>query len=616
MSLSLKDKLSYTIMITGTVISMLAISIYVVFDIVNLKKTKREDVAVLAKIIAENNQAALLFNDAAAAEESLYSLIANKDIEYVCILDKNSNIFSESNFTNTVIHPPKTKTEIGEHPNQIEAFYNISFQGDNLGSLYIRSNLDQVNKQVNLAIIMGGIILLIAIVATYILTTIIKKTVTNPILELASLSAQISNNKDYTTKINIKRDDEIGVLADSFNNMLGEIDKQSIELINAKIKAESSSRAKEQFLANMSHEIRTPLNGIDGMSRLLEKTSLTNEQKEYLLAIRTSSDNLLVIINDILDFSKIEAGKLTYEKIGFNLREHLTQTIKILDYKAKEKGVELVSNIHTDIDEVLIGDPTRINQIIINLLNNAIKFTHEGHIKLNCDLIEKTPAYNRIKFEVADTGIGIHEDKLDKIFQSFTQEDTSTTREFGGTGLGLSICKQLVNLYNGDLQVKSSKGEGTVFYFTIDLPVGSKEDLVGTGTGSLNKDALKNKSVLVVDDNKINRFLTKTILQKWKMNVEVAENGLEATELLREENFDIILMDMEMPVMGGVEATSIIRNDLKLDTPIIALTARAITGADKECINAGMDDYISKPFKNNVLLSKILNLINDGDKIV
>ena len=612
MSLSLKNKLVYTIMVSGTLILMATIGIYVTINIVSLKKNKINDINVLAKIIAENNQAALLFNDTTVAKESLYSLISNKDIEYVCILNSNHQLFAESNFTNSKIVLPENKKSVGKQSDIIEVLYDINYQGNTIGSLYIKSNFNQVNEQINRAIIIGILILILALIATYILTNIIQKIIINPILKLASTAALISDEKDYSTTINIKRDDEIGMLVDSFNNMLSEINKQNTELVDSKKKAEYSSKAKEQFLANMSHEIRTPINGIDGMAKLLEKTLLSPTQKEFVSAIRISSDNLLVIINDILDISKIEAGKLSLEKIGFNIKEVLFQTIKSCYYKAEEKGIILESSIDKNIADILIGDPTRIGQIIINLLNNAIKFTSEGSVKLNCSLIKATKNSNLIIFEVIDTGIGIETNKLTTIFESFSQEDSSTTRKYGGTGLGLSISKQLVELFNSTLQVKSIKGKGTTFYFSIEFPIGSSIDLVENKNPLIHPDALKNKRILVVEDNQINQFLVISLLKKWNVILDVAENGKIAIEKLNEQSYDVILMDMQMPIMGGIEATSIIRTKLKLTTPIIALTARAIKGDDKECLNAGMDDYVSKPFNESDLVNKILKLITYG----
>lgn len=599
-------------MTIGTTILMLTIGVYVVFNIINLRKNKTNDIWVLAKIIAENNQASLLFNDTQAAKESLYSLFANKDIEYVCILDKDDNIFSERNFTSKAVTVPiADRQSIGKKYNLVEVFYDIHFEGDRIGSLFIRSNLNQVNTQIKKAIIIGVVILVIAILLTYILANILRKIITDPILELASASVLISEQKDFSTKIEMDRTDELGTLVKSFNTMLGEIDKQNKELIESKVKTEQSSKAKEQFLANMSHEIRTPINGIYGMVKLLDATKLDNEQTEYTDAIKNSVDSLLVIINDILDFSKIEAGKLIIEKIAFSLKEHVQHTVKIVEHKAEQKNIRLSYHLDDDISEALIGDPVRINQIVMNLINNAIKFTNEGSVSLRCSLIEKTATHDTIKFEVEDTGIGIEEDKLPIIFESFSQEDESTTRNYGGTGLGLTISKQLVEIFGGNLNVKSKKGEGTTFYFTLQFPIGLAENLIKIEKHLIKEpESLEQKKVLLVEDNKINQFLALTILEKWKMEVTIADNGKIAIEKIKDQEFDVVLMDMQMPVMGGIEATQIIRKELKLDVPIIALTANAIKGIDKECLDAGMNDYISKPFNHSELFNKILGLIN------
>lgn len=612
MKVSLKNKLVFTIMASGALVLVLSMGGYLWLDIINIRNNRLEDTRVLAKIIAENNQAAILFNDTISARESLTSLKANTDIEYVCILDKDKNVFAESNFTSENIVPPKDKDGIDKDTRLIELLYDIELQDEIVGTLYIRSNLNHVNVQIKKALLISLVILFLAIFITYVLTWFLQNLITKPILELAEISSRISKGKDYSTTIKMERDDEIGVLVKSFNKMLKEIDIQNRALMRSKLKAEKSSKAKEQFLANMSHEIRTPLNGIEGMTKLLEGTILDEEQKKYMSTINISSGNLMIIINDILDVSKIEAGKLTVEEVDFDLKNSCGITIETLAFKAKSKNISLEHNFDKNISEVLIGDPTRINQVIINLINNAIKFTEKGFVKLNCSLIEKTENSNKIRFEVVDSGIGIARNKLDKIFESFSQEDDSTTRKFGGTGLGLSISRQLVELFNGKLEVSSVKGEGTSFYFTIELPIGIKEKIDIGGEILDLPVSLDNKRVLLVEDNEINQFLASTILKKWKMEVDIAENGLEALNMLKRKTYDVILMDVQMPVMGGLESTRNIREKLKLETPIIALTANAIKGDDDKCFNAGMDDYVSKPFDHSILFNKILKLINYG----
>ncbi|MGB0882260.1 MAG: PAS domain S-box protein [Vicingaceae bacterium] len=385
-----------------------------------------------------------------------------------------------------------------------------------------------------------------------------------------------------------------------------EIKEIQNELVHAKEIAEDSARSKEMFLANMSHEIRTPMNAIIGMTNLLTESKLSQKQKEYLNAIQTSGDNLLVIINDILDISKIESGKLEVEKIDFNIKELLSNTKKSIQLKAEEKDLIFSLNIQEEIPNILISDPVRLNQILINLLGNSIKFTNSGKIELNCSLIKKVSNSATIKIEVIDTGVGINSKKIDKIFESFSQEDESTTRKFGGTGLGLSISKQLVELLGGKLNVESEIGKGSNFYFTLNLPIGEKKEKKKKIIINTETNPLKNKRILLVEDNEINRFLATTVLAKWEIIVDVAEDGKVAIDKINKNNYDIVLMDIQMPVMGGVEATHIIRNELKLNVPIIALTANAVKGDKEEFLNAGMDDYISKPFDASILFNKLV----------
>jgi PAS domain S-box-containing protein len=367
------------------------------------------------------------------------------------------------------------------------------------------------------------------------------------------------------------------------------------DLIKERKKAEESSKAKETFLANMSHEIRTPMNAIIGMANLIAGTDLTDKQKGYLEAINTSANNLLVIINDVLDFSKIESGKLALETIGFRLDNTVRSLMQSISYKADEKGISIAANIGTGISPVVIGDSVRLNQVLLNLMINAIKFTSQGHVELQCNLIAETPLIQSIEFKVTDTGIGISEHKLHTIYDSFSQEDESITRRFGGTGLGLSICKQIVELMGGQLHVISEKGKGSTFSFVIDFNKGTESDI--EHIREEKKDvSLAGVKVLLVEDHKINRFLALSIMQEWKLVVDVAENGAIAVEKVKSTKYDIILMDMQMPVISGMEASRIIRNELKSAIPIIALTANASKADAAKCLKAGMNGYISKPF--------------------
>ncbi len=385
-----------------------------------------------------------------------------------------------------------------------------------------------------------------------------------------------------------------------------------INLREAKKQAEESSKAKEMFLANMSHEIRTPMNAILGMSQLLAKTPLSKTQDNYLNAISTSAENLLVIINDVLDLSKIDAGKLTIEHIGFSTEALCQQIEKTLHYKAEEKGLNFVTWVKAGIPDVLIGDPYRITQVLLNLAGNAIKFTEKGQVTVSCELTDFTEQDVLVDFTVSDTGIGIAPEYLSRIFNAFSQEDSSVTRKFGGTGLGLSICRRLVGLMGGELRIESEKKQGTVISFSLRLPIGSATDMpskqLSFGTKAIHA-GIKGRRVLLVEDNDFNRLLAKSFLTQASVEVIEAENGAVALDLVRQAAtpFDLILMDVQMPVMNGLETTEFLRQELALTTPIVALTANAIRGEQQKCLSAGMNDYLAKPFQEQDLLKMVYN---------
>ncbi|MGA1844317.1 MAG: ATP-binding protein [bacterium] len=636
-SISIKRKLILIILLTSWITLLVASIAFIAKDIVTFRQAMVKDVTSIAQVVGMNSSGALVFNDPRTAENNLSALRSKPNVTFACIYDRDGTVFATffgKDTGDAFTPPPPQKTGHYFQKGHLCLFQQILLEQEMIGTIFIQTDLSEIHSRIKQSGAIVGIIISVAFLLAMMLSFLLHRVVSEPVLNLAMIAKTISKERDYSIRAHKRGQDEIGTLIDGFNEMLDEIQKRDNELEShrehleemvadrtAKLKrqqkdlkealnraeqltieAQSANRAKSEFLANMSHEIRTPMNAILGFTDLLDSRINDREQKAYLKSIKSSGKSLLTLINDILDLSKIESGKMELQLEPVNPYSIFSEIKHIFSPNIFDKGINFFLEVDPTLPANLLLDEVRLRQILFNLVGNAVKFTDKGYIKLSARNMAKQEEKDTVDvmIVVEDTGIGIAPGSLKTIFEAFRQQDGQSTKIYGGTGLGLAISKRLVEMMGGVISVQSTPRKGSTFEILLkDVRVASTHAVPQEeGDFDPGSIAFEEAVLLVVEDVPLNRALIREYLRYTEISVVEAEDGEKALVLARKHHPDAILMDIKMPVLNGYEAIQHLRNDATLNTiPVIALTASGMKKDKERIMESGFDGFLVKPLQ-------------------